>query len=279
MTKRLPRVAAVHDISGYGKCALTIAIPVISAAGIEVCPIPTALLSTNTSIEGFTFFDFTPYIDEYIDHWQKLALKFDCVYSGFLGSVKQIDTVTRLIRGFAYGISVIDPVMGDHGLLFKTYTPDMCRELARLVAIADYVTPNVTEGCILTGRKYKDAGLDEREAREICQEITAMGTKNVVLTGVVRKDKLFNCGIEKDQGYFEEEIDRLPYNMHGTGDLFSSVMVAGLVRGYPLAKSVASAARFVFDAMAYSKDVKDAFERGVAFEPLVYQLGEGLYRP
>jgi len=278
MTKRLPRVAAVHDISGYGKCALTIAIPVISAAGIEVCPVPTALFSANTSIEGFTFFDFTPYIDEYIDHWQKLDLKFDCVYSGFLGSVKQIDTVTRLIRDFTSGISVIDPVMGDQGLLFKTYTPDMCRELARLVAIADYVTPNVTEGCILTGRKYKGAELDEKESREICREITAMGTKNVVLTGVVRKDKLFNCGMEKDKGYFEEEIDRLPFNMHGTGDLFSSVMVAGLVRGYSLAESVASAARFVFDAMSYSKDIEDAFERGVAFEPLVYKIGEGIYR-
>lgn len=279
MTKRLPRVAAVHDISGYGKCALTIAIPVISAAGIEVCPIPTALFSANTSIEGFTFFDFTPHIDGYIDHWKKLDLKFNCVYSGFLGSIKQIDTVMRLIRDFASGISVVDPVMGDQGFLFKTYTPEMCRELARLVAVADYVTPNVTEGCILTGRKYNGPELDEEEACGICREITAMGTKNVVLTGVVRQDKLFNCGIDRQNGYFEEEIDRLPFNMHGTGDLFSSVMVSGLVRGYPLAKSVASAARFVFDVMSYSKDIEDAFERGVAFEPLLNKLGDGIYRP
>jgi len=279
MAKRLPRVAAVHDISGYGKCALTVAIPVISAAGIEVCPIPTALLSTNTSIEGFTFFDFTPHIDKYIDHWHKLGLKFDCVYSGFLGSKEQINTVIRVIKEFDSGISVVDPVMGDHGRLFKTYTPEMCRELVRLITIADYITPNVTEGCIITGREWQGPELAEKESKSICEEIRALGTKNVVLTGVIRKDKLFNCGIDKEKGYFEEEIDRLPYNMSGTGDLFTSVMVAGLVRGYSLQESVASAAHFVLDAMTYSNDIEDAFARGVAFEPLAYKLGEGIYRP
>lgn len=277
MTKVLHRVAAVHDVSGYGKCALTVAMPVISAAGVEVCPLPTALLSSNTLFENFTFFDYTPYMDAHIDHWKQLGLEFDCVYSGFLGSEKQIGHVERLIKEFKSGISVIDPVMGDIGRIIKTYTPEMCRSMAHLVAMADVVTPNITEACLLAGREYKSEVLTSDEAEDLCQAIRALGTKNVVLTGVQRDNKIINCGIEDGKGYFELDIDMLPYHMHGTGDLFASVMVGGLMRGYELQASVDSAARFVYDCMEYGKDIKDIFDRGPAFEPLVYKLGSGIY--
>ena len=278
MTKNLPRVAAVHDVSGYGKCALTVAMPVISAAGVEVCPLPTALLSTNTLFDGFTFMDFTPHMDAYLDHWQKLGLEFDCVYSGFLGSEKQIQIVMRLIHDFKSGISVIDPVMGDNGIVIKTYTPGMCKEMVNLVAIADIATPNITEACILTGREYIRGELSSLQSHEICEDIIKLGTKNVVLTGVVRGDKLYNCGIEANGGYFEREIDLLPFHMHGTGDLFTSIMTAGLMRGYDLQQSVDSAAHFIYDAMVYSQNIEDVFDRGVAFEPLAYKLGSGIYQ-
>ncbi len=276
--KYLPRVAAIHDVSGYGKCALTVAMPIISAAGVEVCPLPTAILSTNTLFENFTFFDYTPYMDAHINHWKQLGLEFDCVYSGFLGSEKQIGHVERLIKEFKSGISVIDPVMGDNGIVIKTYTPEMCRSMASLVAMADVVTPNVTEACILTGRKFETGCLSSEEAKKMCEDIVGMGTKNVVLTGVERDNgKLYNCGIEAGKGYFELEIDLLPYRMHGTGDLFTSVMVGGLVRGYDLQTSVDSAARFVYDCMEYGKDVKDILDRGPAFEPMACKLGSGIY--
>lgn len=276
MTKVLPRVAAVHDVSGYGKCALTVAMPVISAAGVEVCPLPTALLSTNTLFDHFTFFDYTPYMQAHIDHWQALGLKFGCVYSGFLGSEQQIGFVKQLITDFESGISVIDPVMGDNGIVIKTYTPEMCESMAGLVAMADYTTPNVTEACLLTGRKYLSAELTTAESRAICEDILGLGTRNVVLTGVQRGQKLYNCGIDAD-GYFELPIDLLPYHMHGTGDLFTSVVVAGLMRGFGLRESVDSAARFVYDCMEYGREIEDIFERGVAFEPLVHKLASGIY--
>ncbi len=275
--KTLPRVAAIHDMSGYGKCSLTVAIPVLSAAGIEVCPLPTALLSTNTLFDNFTFHDFTPYMDDYIAHWHKLGLKFNSVYSGFLGSETQIQTVMDFIKEFDGGISIIDPVMGDNGIIIKTYTDGMCHKMKDLVSVADLATPNITEACVLTGRTYNNTELDETTSKQLCEEIIAMGTKNVVLTGVIRKDKLFNCGIENGKDYFEKEIDLLPFHMHGTGDLFTSVLTAGLVRGHDLKDSVQSAAHFVWDVMDFSQDVENAFDRGVAFEPFAHCLGTGLY--
>ncbi len=278
MTKKLARVAAVHDVSGYGKCALTVAMPILSAAGVEVCPLPTALLSSNTLFDNFTFLDFTPHMDAYVDHWQQLGLKFDCVYSGFLGSVKQIGIVSRLIRDFESGIAVIDPVMGDNGVVIKTYTPEMCREMANLVGISDLTTPNVTEASILTGRKYTGETLDSATSQQICREIAALGAKSVVLTGVQRGEKLYNCGLSQQTGYFESEIKLLPYHMHGTGDVFTSVLVGGLMRGYDLLQSVESAASFVYDAMEESHEIEDVFDRGVGFELIAYKLGSGLYR-
>lgn len=276
MTKTLPRVAAVHDVSGYGKCALTVAMPVISAAGVEVCPLPTALLSTNTLFDNFTFFDYTPYMQAHIDHWRALKLKFGCVYSGFLGSEQQIGFVQQLMTDFESGISVIDPVMGDNGVVIKTYTCEMCDSMSGLVAMADCATPNITEACLLTGREYCGAELDQAGSRALCEDIVALGTKSVVLTGVQRGNKLYNCGIDQD-GYFELPIDLLPYHMHGTGDLFTSVVVCGLMRGFDLRASVDSAARFVYDCMEYGRGIEDIFDRGVAFEPLVHKLASGIY--
>jgi pyridoxine kinase len=276
MSKTLPRVAALHDVSGYGKCALTVAMPVLSACGVEVCPLPTALLSTNTLFEGFTFMDFTPHMDAYLAHWQRLGLKFNSVYSGFLGSEQQIQIMMRLIREFESGLAIVDPVMGDNGQIIKTYTPGMCKEMASLVAVADLTTPNITEACILTGRDYTDAELDQAESRRLCQDIVGLGAKAVVLTGVLRGPKLYNCALQNGD-YFEHEIDLLPYHMHGTGDLFTSVLTGGLMRGYDLRRSVQSAAEFVRDAMALSYDLEDVFERGVGFEQIVYKLGSGVY--
>jgi len=277
MTKKLPRVAAVHDISGYGKCSLTVAIPLLSAAGIEVCPVVTATLSTNTLFPNFTFYDMTDHMRTCIAHWRKLGLRFESVYSGFLGSAEQIGLVMDLIRNFESGVSVVDPVMGDHGKVITTYTKEMCDKMADLVAVADVVTPNITEACLLMGRPYAGPSLDKAESEALCRGVKSGGAKNVVLTGVIRGDKLYNCVLEESGKYFESEIGLLDFNMHGTGDLFTSTLTAALVRGYTLADAVASAALFVRDAMVFSRDVEDVMERGVAFEPLLHKLHSGVY--
>ncbi|MCL2677684.1 MAG: pyridoxamine kinase [Clostridiales bacterium] len=277
MTKKLPRVAAVHDISGYGKCSLTVAIPLLSAAGIEVCPLVTATLSTNTLFPGFTFYDMTEHMRTCIAHWRALGLKFESVYSGFLGSAEQIGLVMDLIQNFESGVAVVDPVMGDHGKVISTYTKEMCDKMADLVAVADVVTPNITEACLLAGRPYAGPSLAKDEAESLCRSVKGRGAKNVVLTGVVRGEKLYNCVLQESGKYFESEIGRLDFSMHGTGDLFTSTLTAALVRGYTLADAVASAALFVRDAMVYSLEVENVNERGVAFEPLVYELNSGVY--
>lgn len=277
MKQKLARVVAIHDMSGYGKCSLTVAIPVISAAGIEVCPLPTALLSTNTLFPGFKFFDFTPQMDEIINHWKEIGFKTDCAYSGFLGSAEQIQIVKNFMLDFNCSLKIVDPVMGDNGVIISTYTPAMCNTMRDLASIADIVTPNLTEAYILTGKDYVDTEVNSDTSRKLCAEIIGMGAKNVVLTGVVRGDSLYNCTMSEDHSYFEVAVDLLPYHMHGTGDLFTSVLTAGVVNGYTLKESVESASHFVRDAMIVSNDIEDAFERGVAFEPILYKLRGGLY--
>lgn len=278
MIKDIPHVAAVHDISGYGKCALTVAIPVLSAAGVEVSPLPTAVLSTNTLFPGFTFLDYTPHIPAHLAHWQQIGLKFDCIYSGFLGSVEQISLVRQMIRDFSRGISVVDPVMGDNGKLIPIYDQKMCQAMKELVAVADYATPNITEACLLTGREYTGPSLSREEAQAICEDVAALGCRNVALTGVQRDGRLYNCGLEQGKGYFELGIDLLPFNQHGTGDLFASTLTAGLLRGYSLQESIDSAARFVYLCMEQGQEIPNVFDRGVAFEPHLYHLRSGVFQ-
>jgi len=274
----MPRVAAVHDMSGYGKCSLTVALPVISACGVEVCPLPTALFSTNTQFEGFRMTDFTPYMDDYIAHWKAVGLRLDAVYSGFLGSEGQIALVAGLARDFAPHWTVVDPVMGDNGQIYATYTPGMCEGMKKLAACADIVTPNLTEGAALTGTRYAGTGGSPKEIERLAGRIAALGAKNVVVTGVLRGGRLYNCVLNDFGEYCEREISLLPFNMHGTGELFTSVLCGGLLTGHTLIESVDSAALFVYRAMEYSESIEDAHERGVCFEPLLHTLAGGICR-
>lgn len=273
--KKLPRCAAIHDLSGYGKCALTVAIPVLSACGVEVCPLPTALLSTNTNFPGFTLMDFSPEIPAYIDHWEAVSLKLNALYSGFLGSQKQIALIADLARRFSPQYVVIDPVMADNGVLYKTYTAAMCEGMKSLMAAADYVTPNLTEACVLTDTQYDPAKTSFDDIKKLAAGIKALGAKNVIITGIERGDKLFNCILD-GSGYSERAVRLLPYRMHGTGDLFASVFVGGLMTGHSLFESVDSAAAFVPFAMEKSQSYEDAHRRGVCFEPYLHMLAGGL---
>ena len=276
--RKLPRVAAVHDISGFGKCALTTALPVISACGAEVCPLPTAILSTNTHFEGFTFYDYTPNMNDHLRHWEVMGVGLDALYSGFLGSVQQIDIVLDAAKRFSPSLTVIDPVMGDNGVRYATYTPEMCEHMKKLTSIADVLTPNYTEGCILTDTPYDPEKTSPADLERMAEKIALLGGKQVVITGIERGDQLLNCSLDEN-GYVEHAVPLLPYRMHGTGDLFASVLTGGLITEHSLYESIDSAARFTAFTMERSRMIEDADRRGVCFEPYLYLLRKGLFDP
>jgi len=274
--KKLPRVAAVHDICGFGKCSLATALPVISACGVEVSPIPTGIFSTNTNFPNYQFTDFTAQMPGFIGHLKESGVTFDAVYSGFLGSAAQIGYIKELVKAFSPKYTIIDPVMGDDGKIYKFYTPEMCENMKNLTAIADVAVPNLTEACSLTGEDYGSMGTDSGAIGALAKKVAEIGAKNVVITGIERGNKLYNCVLSEDGSYAEREIDLLPFRMHGTGDLFGSVLTGGILRGHSLVESVDSAALFVYEVMEYSQTVEDFHERGACFEPFLHRLKSGI---
>ncbi|HIY79329.1 MAG TPA: bifunctional hydroxymethylpyrimidine kinase/phosphomethylpyrimidine kinase, partial [Candidatus Olsenella excrementavium] len=183
----LPRVAAVHDLCGYGKCSLGVAIPVLSAAGIDVCPVPTSLFSAHTRFPEFYMHDTTPMLTEYLDAWVAEGIQLDGVYSGFLGAPEQVDAITRLYREHPGALRLVDPVMGDGGEKYLTYTDELCDAMKGLVDGADVLTPNLTEASIITGIPYEGQDVDEAYVRRVTDALLAMGAKSVVLKGVVHE--------------------------------------------------------------------------------------------
>jgi len=274
--KKLPRVAAVHDICGFGKCSLATALPVISACGVEVSPIPTGIFSTNTNFPNYQFTDFTAQMPGFIGHLKESGVTFDAVYSGFLGSAAQIGYIKELVKAFSPKYTIIDPVMGDDGKIYKFYTPEMCENMKNLTAIADVAVPNLTEACSLTGEDYGSMGTDSGAIGVLAKKVAEIGAKNVVITGIERGNKLYNCVLSEGGEYAEREIDLLPFRMHGTGDLFGSVLTGGILRGHSLVESVDSAALFVYEVMEYSQTVEDFHERGACFEPFLHRLKSGI---
>jgi len=270
--KKLPRVLAFHDMSGFGKCSLSVALPVISACGAEVCPLPTALLSSNTHFKGFTFTDFTPHIEAYYSHWAAMGLQADALYSGFLGSAAQIVHLRRIASLFAPGLIVIDPVMGDNGQIYKTYTPELCAGMKELCAIAHVLTPNLTEAAFLCGESYAPEDVSPARVEALCRKLQGLGARNVVLTGIERGDILYNCVLASDGVYTECAVELLTERMHGTGDLFASVLTGKLLTGMSLADAVRIAAEFVLLSMKESYQTEEYKVRGVCFEPLLHRL-------
>ena len=266
----IPRVAAVHDMCGYGKCSLTAAIPILSAAGCDVCPVPTALFSAHTRYEVFTFHDTTEILDGYLDAWRQENVDLDGVYSGFLGSADQVAIIKRLYAEYPHALRLVDPVMGDGGEIYATYTPELCRAMGTLVDGADALMPNLTEASILTGRDYPGQDIDDAQVDEILGALLAAGAKNVVLKGIEHGDGLIHNYVWGDAIDFTETTNaKLPYMLHGTGDVFASTLLAAVMAGRDLAEATAFAADFTADAMLISAKQPNVEDRGVSFEPLL----------
>lgn len=267
----LPRVAAVHDLCGYGKCSLGIAIPVLSAAGIDVCPVPTSLFSAHTRFPKFYMHDTTPMLGDYLDAWREEGIELDGVYSGFLGSAEQVDAILRLYREYPDALRIVDPVMGDGGAKYPTYTDEMCEAMKGLVDGADLLTPNLTEASILTGIPYEGQDVDEAYVRRAMDALFEMGAKAVVIKGVVHEgEQVIRNYVAVSGGEMDEVSGALlPYMLHGTGDLFASGLTAAVYAGESLSASVEFACTLVRHAMQITPDQPDYQVRGVSFESVL----------
>ena len=267
----LPRVAAVHDLCGYGKCSLGIAIPVLSAAGIDVCPVPTSLFSAHTRFPKFYMHDTTPMLGDYLDAWREEGIELDGIYSGFLGSAEQVDAILRLYREYPGALRIVDPVMGDGGAKYPTYTDEMCEAMKGLVDGADLLTPNLTEASILTGIPYEGQDVDEAYVRRVMDALFEMGAKAVVIKGVVHEgEQVIRNYVAVSGGEMEEVSgELLPYMLHGTGDLFASGLTAAVYAGESLSASVEFACALVRHAMQITPDQPDYQVRGVSFESVL----------
>lgn len=247
----VPRVAAIQDISGFGRCSLTVIIPILSCMGIQVCPMPTAVLSTHTG--GFTdmaFQDLTDNMDAYIAHWDKLELNFDYVYTGFLGNEAQIDKVADFCKRFrrtGEECIVVDPVMGDNGKLYKTYNQTMQEKMKQLVAQAQIITPNLTETMFLLNREYENRPFNDEEIKEMLRSLSELGPDITIITSILDDSGMkANVAYDKKQNIFW----KVPYKemlVHypGTGDAFTSVLIGALIQGDSLPMAIDRATRFI----------------------------------
>ena len=272
-----PRVAAIHDMSGFGRCSLTVAIPVLSAMGLQCCPVPTAFLSTHTGeFEGFTFLDMTDEMPAIAAHWNTLDLHFQSIYSGFLGSERQIHIVEDFIRTFHRKdtIVVVDPVMGDHGEVYKTYTPAMCAGMAHLAAQADVITPNLTEAALLLNVPYHTLSADEAGCRAIVERLSLDGRRSVVLTGASASPELTGAMYfdAKSGSSAMIQTSRVPGRFFGTGDVFASVLTGALVRGDSLDDATRQAVDFIRLCAERTVEQNLPLREGVDFEPLLKHL-------
>lgn len=268
---RQKKIAMINDLSGYGRCSLTVALPILSAMKVQCCPIPTSILSNHTGFPTYFFDDYTDKMKPYVEKWKDLGLEFDGIVSGFLGSEAQIAIVMDIIREFGKEGTkiIIDPIMGDHGETYATYTPDMCRRMKDLVSMGSIVTPNLTEACILTDRPYRKEGWTRDELRKLAGEIQSMGPGCVVITGVNQGGYIMNVVAEQGKETAFPRTKRVGQERPGTGDVFSSVVSAAAVRGFSLTKAVELASSFVKRCIARSEELDIPVANGVCFEELM----------
>ena len=274
-----PKVAAIHDLSCFGRCALTVIIPTLSALGIQTVPLPTALLSTHTGgFENMFFSDLSREMDEISSHFSSLDLKFDSVYSGFLGSEAQIERVEKFIDGFAKkGAPIlVDPVMGDDGALYSTYTKELGDGMKHLVRKADIITPNYTEACFLTGTPYRPLdAMSEREienlAYELIEKLLSFGQKKIAVTGFETADTVLTYG--KDEGgIFSDRKARHSASYPGTGDIFASTLLGYFLGGDGFEEATRKACGFTARVIEYTMRFPTPHRDGVMLEPCLKLL-------
>lgn len=272
------KIAVINDIAGYGRCAMTVILPILSYMGVQGCPLPTSIFSNNTAFPDFFMDDYTDRMEAYIEKWGKIGLKFDGIATGYLGSVRQIDIVRHFIHDFSREdtLVIVDPVMGDHGRLYSAYTVELCKELGKLVALADIITPNLTEACYLTDIPYQEKGWKKKELSAMAEKLASMGPSRVVITGIPQGEFIANYVYVRET---EADVHSSFIRIHkagaercGTGDVFASIIAADAVKDVPFDRSVRKASGFVKKCITASLELETPPTDGVPFEEILYRL-------
>ncbi|MBP1616282.1 MAG: putative pyridoxal kinase [Bacteroidetes bacterium] len=266
-----PRVAAIHDISGFGKCSLTVALPILSAAGIETSVMPTAVLSTHTGgFTGFTYRDLTSDLVSFAAHWKSLNIPFDAIYTGFLGSFEQLNIISQFFEDFKSkdNLILVDPVMADHGQLYSLFNMQFVKGMRTLCEKADIVVPNITEACLLTDTKYEEGPYSTEFIEKLVNKLVEIGPQKVVLTGVYfDDDQLGATTFDKQENKVEFVMgEKIPGFYHGTGDVFASALLSGLLNNFKLKDATQIAVNFTTASIRRTYEAKTDVRFGVNFE-------------
>jgi pyridoxine kinase len=268
----IKRAAAMHDLSGLGHCSLSAAMAVLPAQGIQCCPVPTCVLSTQT--DGYTdysFCDLTQALDAYLEHWISLHERFDAVYTGYLGTQMQLGAARRLISQLKAedGLALVDPVMGDDGILYDAVSRQMPERMRSLISCADVITPNLTEACLLTGRQYSE--MSPEQAMNLACELAGFGPEQVVISGIFSGDTVAMACFDRGRTCYIEK-PRAAQSYPGSGDVFASVVLGRLLRGSAFFSAVEEAADFVYRCAAACAEEGAVRREGLVFEPQLYRL-------
>lgn len=277
----MKRILTIQDISCVGKCSLTVALPIISAAGVETAIIPTAVLSTHTMFKNFTFRDLTDEIVPITNHWKNENIGFDCIYTGYLGSIDQIDIIANLFDEFKTenNLIVVDPVMADNGKLYPAFDKNFAAKMTTLCSKADIIIPNITEASFMTGMEYRES-YDEAYIKEMLNKLAALGAKISVLTGVSFKEGttgVMGYDRENDEYYYYQH-KRINASYHGTGDIFASTLVGALGNGLSWKEAIPIAADYTAKCIELTLADKNGRWYGVNFEEAIPYLLKRLGR-
>ncbi len=277
MVNKIPRVATIQDLSGYGRCALTVAIPILSVLGVQACPIPTAVLSTHMGGFGTPAFqDLTETVDEVLTHWEQIDLRFEALYSGFLANTHQIEQVKRLFTRFKKPgtLTLVDPVMGDKGKLYSIYTTCMQQAMKQLVQTADIVTPNKTELFLLLDEAYTEAPFEVETLKAYAKRMAAMGPQQVIIKGIeLTTGGKVNAAYDATcDTFWMVSYEEIPRHYPGTGDAFASIIVGRLVKGIALQQAVQEATTFIRQCVETTREAGTDTRAGILFEAHLQDL-------
>lgn len=272
---RQKKIAVINDFSGFGRCSIAVALPIISAMKIQCCPLPTAIFSNHTGYPDFYVADFTEHMIEYASQWKKLNLHFDGIATGFLGSEKQIEIVSEFINMFGTDetVIIVDPVMGDYGRLYPTYSEKLAGRMKELVHNADILTPNLTEACILTGSTYRQ-DVDEKDMEKMCDQLCQSGPDKIVISGLDYGNSLGNFIYQKGKESKLMLFPKIGEFRSGTGDVFSSIIAADAVNGVNFEQSVEKASGFIIKALKYTNALGIPKTDGICIEEYLSELAE-----
>ncbi len=277
----MKRIVSIQDISCVGKCSLTVALPIISAMGVETCVLPTAVLSNHTGgFTGYTFHDLTDEMVPIEDQWEKEKITFDAIYSGYLGSFEQIHLVQSLMDRFTQEdtIRFVDPAMADNGKLYAGFTKEFALEMGKLAGQADYIIPNITEACYMLGIDYLGEDYSEEDIKDLLKQLTSLGCNTAILTGIsFKEDQIGAMAYDKEKDSFTSYFnEKLPVQYHGTGDIFASSCLGALLRGKDLTGSLKIAVDYTLECIRLTYKDPTSNWYGVNFEEAIPMLVKSL---